>query len=241
MRRSLEGKTVLITGANGGLGGHFVQQAIERGAAKVYAAARKPKHWDDPRIEGLVLDITNPDDIARAVAAAPDVNFLINNAGAAPAGDALAGPTDVLRGIFETNFFGPLAVANAFTPVLAANGGGTILNILSLAAWISVPTGYAAAKAAMWSATNGLRLVLESQKTHVAGLLVGMIDTPMSAGLDIDKVSAESVVTKAYDGIAAGLIEILADDMTQGVKHGLSMKAEEFYPALHQQLSAFVA
>lgn len=132
MIRSLEGKTVLITGANGGLGGHFVQQAIERGAAKVYAAARKPKHWDDPRIEGLILDITNADDIARAVAAAPDVNFLINNAGAAPAGDALAGPTDVLRGIFETNFFGPLAVANAFTPVLAANGGGTILNILSV-------------------------------------------------------------------------------------------------------------
>jgi NAD(P)-dependent dehydrogenase (short-subunit alcohol dehydrogenase family) len=241
MIRSLEGKTVLITGANGGLGGHFVQQAIERGAGKVYAAARKPKHWDDPRIEGLVLDITNADDIARAVTAAPDVNLLINNAGAAPAGDALAGPTDVLRGVFETNFFGPLAVANAFTPVLAANGGGTILNILSLAAWISVPTGYAAAKAAMWSATNGLRLVLESQKTHVAGLLVGMVDTPMSAGLDIDKVSAKSVVTKAYDGIAAGLIEILADDMTQGVKQGLSMKAEEFYPALHQQLSVFVA
>ncbi len=137
--------------------------------------------------------------------------------------------------------FGPLAVANAFSPVLAANGGGTLLNILSSAAWISVPTGYGAAKAAMWSATNGLRLALEAQHTHVAGLLVGMIDTPMSARWDMPKVSAEHVVTQAYDGIAAGLIEILADEMTQGLKLQLSTKAETFYPLLHEQLRSFVA
>lgn len=240
MMRSLEGRTVLITGANGGLGAQFVQQAIERGAAKVYAAARSPKRWEDGRIETLVLDINNPADIAQAVLLASDVDLLINNAGIAPAGDAIGGPAQDLRSVFETNFFGPLAVANAFAPVLAANGGGTMLNILSSAAWISVPTGYAAAKAAMWSATNGLRLALEAQQTQVVGLLVGMIDTPMSARWDVPKVSAESVVTKAYDGIAAGLIEILADDMTQGLKQQLGTKAEEFYPWLHQQLRAFV-
>jgi short-subunit dehydrogenase len=231
---------VLITGANGGLGGQFVQQALERGAAKVYAAARAPKRWEDTRVETLVLDINNPDDIAHAVTVASDVDFLINNAGVALEGDALAGPTAMLRSTFETNFFGPLAVANAFAPVLASHGGGTMLNILSSAAWISVPTGYAAAKAAMWSATNGLRLALENQKTQVVGLLVGMIDTPMSARWDVPKVSAESVVTKAYDGVAAGLIEILADDMTQALKLQLNTKAEEFYPWLHEQLRTFI-
>jgi len=240
MMRTLDGRTVLITGANGGLGTEFVQQALERGAAKVYAAARHPKQWEDPRVEPLVLDINNHKDIVNAVTAASDVDFLINNAGVAPAGDSIAGPTQALRGIFETNFFGPLAVANAFTPVLAAHGGGTMLNILSSAAWISVPTGYAAAKAAMWSATNALRLALETQNTQVVGLLVGMIDTPMSARWNLPKVSAESVVTKAYDGIAAGMIEILADDMTQGLKLQLGTKAEEFYPWLHEQLRAFV-
>ena len=106
MIRTLEGRTVLVTGANGGLGGQFVQQAIARGAARVYAAARSPKQWDDQRIESLVLDINNPDDIARAVAVASDVDFLINNAGIAPVGDALAGPAAALRANFETNFFG---------------------------------------------------------------------------------------------------------------------------------------
>ena len=238
--QSLHGRTVLVTGANGGLGEQFVQQALTRGATKVYAAARSPKHWADERIQSLVLDVTNPADITRAVAAAPDVDLLINNAGIAPAGDTIAGPDDQLRRIFETNFFGTLAVANAFAPVLAANGGGTLLNILSIAAWISVPTGYAASKAALWSATNALRAALESQHTQVVGLLVGMVDTPMTARWDMPKVSAASVVGQAYDGIAAGLIEILADETAQGIKGQLSTKAEEFYPWVHQQLRGFV-
>jgi NAD(P)-dependent dehydrogenase (short-subunit alcohol dehydrogenase family) len=237
--QSLLGRTVLVTGANGGLGQQFVEQAILRGAKKVYAAARSPKHWNDSRVESLVLDITNPEDIEHAVLTAPDVDLLINNAGIAPEGDTIGGPVDQLRHIFETNFFGTLAVSNAFSPVLKAKGGGTLLNILSVAAWVSVPTGYAASKAAMWSATNALRAALESQQTQVIGLLVGMIDTPMSARWDFPKVSAESVVTKAYDGIAAGLIEILGDDMTQSLKTQMSTKAEEFYPWLHEQLRAF--
>lgn len=230
MNQSLNGRTVLVTGANGGLGTQFVLQALARGATKVYAAARTPQAWDDARVTGLALDITAPDSIASAAAAAPDVDFLINNAGIAPGGDAIAGPVDELRRIFETNFFGTLAVANAFSPILASHGGGTMLNILSLAAWISVPTGYAASKAAMWSATNALRAALEGQKTQVAGLLVGMVDTPMTAQWDFPKVSAESVVTAAYDGIAEGKLEILADDTTRGIKSQLSTPAENFYP-----------
>lgn len=240
MKQSLEGRTVLVTGANGGLGEQFVEQALERGARKVYAAARRPRQWADAKVQVISLDITNSEDIARAVKAASDVDLLINNAGIAPAGDSITGSADELRRIFETNFFGTLALANAFAPVLATNGGGALLNILSAAAWISVPTGYAASKAAMWSATNALRAALKSQRTQVIGLLVGMIDTPMTARWDIPKVTAASVVEKAYDGIADGLIEILADEATQGLKARLSVKGEELYPWMDEQLQGFV-
>ena len=240
MNQSLDGRTVLVTGANGGLGEQFVARALERGAAKVYAAARTPKLWADRRVQPLSLDITDPGAVADAAARAPDVYLLVNNAGIAPGGDSIAGPEDELRRIFETNFFGTLRVANAFAPVLSANGGGTLLNILSSASWISVPTGYAASKAAMWSATNALRVVLQGQGTQVIGLLVGMVDTPMSARWDVPKVSAASVVEQAYDGVADGLIEILADEPTRDLKSRLSTRAEEFYPWLDEQLRSFV-
>jgi NAD(P)-dependent dehydrogenase (short-subunit alcohol dehydrogenase family) len=240
MKQSLEGRTVLVTGANGGLGEHFVEQALERGARKVYAAARRPRQWADAKVQVISLDITNSEDIARAVKAASDVDLLINNAGIAPAGDSITGSADELRRTFETNFFGTLALANAFAPVLATNGGGTMLNILSAAAWVSVPTGYAASKAAMWSATNALRAALKSKRTQVIGLLVGMIDTPMTARWNIPKVTAASVVEKAYDGIADGSIEILADEATQELKARLSVKGEELYPWMDEQLQGFV-
>ncbi len=238
---SLKGRTVLVTGANGGLGEQFVLQALQRGASKVYAAARAPRDWTDSRIQTLVLDITSANAVARAVTAAPDVDLLINNAAIAPQGDSLFGPEDEARAIFDTNYFGTLRVANAFAPVLAANGGGTMLNILSLAVWISLPTAYAASKAALWSATNGLRFALESQGTQVVGLHVGMVDTPMTAHFDTPKSDPAAVVAQAYDGIAAGDIEVLADDLTVDLKSRLGSKAEEFYPWLHGLLRAFVA
>jgi NAD(P)-dependent dehydrogenase (short-subunit alcohol dehydrogenase family) len=241
MNQTLDGRTVLVTGANGGLGEHFVQQALERGATKVYAAARTPRQWGDPRVQPLRLDITDPDSVAAAVATASDVDLVVNNAAVAPSGDSISGPEDELRRTFETNFFGNLRVANAFSPVLVANGGGTLLNVLSLAAWINVPTGYAASKAAMWSATNALRVQLQGQGTQVIALLVGMIDTPMSARWDVPKVSPESVVAQAYDGVADGAIEILADDSTRELKSRLSTPAEELYPWLDELLAGFAA
>jgi NAD(P)-dependent dehydrogenase (short-subunit alcohol dehydrogenase family) len=238
---SLEGRTVLVTGANGGLGEQFVSQALERGAAKVYAAARSPREWTDARIHPLALDITDAASVSHAVTAAADVDLLINNAAVAPASDTLFGPEEEARAIFETNFFGTLRVANAFAPVLAANHGGTLLNIVSLAAWIPMPTVYAASKAAVWSATNGLRMALEGQGTKVIGLYVGMIDTLMAAQYDVPKTSAESVVAQAYDGISAGAIEVLADDLTRDLKSRMGMPAEEYYPQVHAQLRAFLA
>jgi NAD(P)-dependent dehydrogenase (short-subunit alcohol dehydrogenase family) len=241
MNQQLDRRVVLVTGANGGLGEQFVLQALEQGATTVYAAARTPKDWDDPRIRSLALDITDPESIASAVAAAPDVDLLVNNAGIAPAGDSIAGPEDELRRIFETNFFGTVRLTNAFSPVLAANGGGTILTVLSLAAWIPVPTAYAASKAALWSATNALRVTLREQGTAVIGLLVGMVDTPMSVRWDVPKVSAASVVEQAYAGVAAGALEVLADDDTRGVRAQLGTPAEQFYPAFDEMLAAFAA
>ena len=241
MEKSLDGRTVLVTGANGGLGEQFVTQALERGARKVYAAARKPRQWNDARVQALALDITDPPAIAEAAALAADVDLLVNNAAIAPANDSLSGNEEELRRIFETNFFGTLRLANAFAPVLASHGGGTILNILSAAVWIGLGTGYAVSKAAMWSATNGLRFQLQEQNTQVIGLLVGMVDTPMSARWEVPKVTAASVVSQAYDGVANGAMEILADETARGLKSMLSMKGEELYPKLHEQLAGFKA
>ncbi|WEK03812.1 MAG: SDR family oxidoreductase [Candidatus Devosia phytovorans] len=241
MLKSLEGRTVLITGANGGLGEQFVMQALERGARKIYAAARKPRDWDDSRVQPLTLDLMDAQAAIDAAQRADDVDLLVNNAAIAPAGDSMSGPEEELRRIFETNFFGTLRVANAFAPVLAAHGGGTILNVLSAAAWIGLSTGYSVSKAAMWSATNGLRFQLQAQKTQVIGLLVGMVDTPMSSRWDVPKVSPASVVAQAYDGVVDGAMEILADEQTRGLKTMLSLKGEELYPMLHQQLASFKA
>ena len=238
---SLEGRTILVTGANGGLGAQFVLQALERGAAKVYAAARMPKNWTDARIHSLQLDIAKADSVSRAVATASDVDLLINNAAIAPADDSILGPEDEARNVFETNFFGTLRVANAFAPVLAANGGGTMLNIVSSAAWIPMPTAYAASKAAVWSMTNGLRMELEDKGTKVIGLYVGMIDTPMAVQYNVPKISAASVVAQAYDGVEAGALEVLADDLTRDLKSRMGMVAEEYYPQVHEQLRAFFA
>jgi len=237
---TLDGRTVLVTGANGGLGEQFMAQALQRGAAKVYAAARSPRSWADPRVQPLTLDLTDPDRAVAVARAASDVDLLVNNAAIAPEGDSISGPEAELRRIFETNFFGTLRVANAFAPVLAANGGGTLVNILSSAAWVTMPTGYAASKAAMWSATNALRTELRAQGTHVVGLLVGMIDTPMSARWDVPKVSAAAVVAQAYDAVVDGSLEVLADAQTQELKSRLDTPAETLYPWLDEQIALLV-
>ncbi|QIG44300.1 SDR family NAD(P)-dependent oxidoreductase [Nocardioides anomalus] len=237
----LAGRTVLVTGANGGLGQEFVAGALARGAAKVYAAARTPRSWESPLVEPLHLDLTGPESIAAAAARAGDVDLRVNNAAIAPEGDSITGSVEDARRVFETNFFGTLQVANAFAPVLASHGGGTMLNVISSAAWVSVPTVYGASKAALWSASNGLRLALEGQGTHVVSLLVGMVDTPMSQRWDVAKVTAASVVDQAYDGVVNGALEVLADEETRGLKVQLGTPAEEFYPRVHEQLAFFKA
>lgn len=241
MAERLDGRTVLITGANGGLGAEFVRQALARGAKRVYATARTPHPWEDPRIVALPLDLTDPPSIVAAARTASDVDLLVNNAAIAPAEDrsVLTGDEGVARDVVETNLFGTLRVAKAFAPVLAANGGGAMLNVLSLSAWLPLPTAYAVSKAAAWSLTNALRGELAAQRTTVTGLLVGMIDTPMSARWDMPKVTPASVVGQGYDGVATGAFEVLADEETQLVKSLLSARAEDLDAAVAQALSGF--
>jgi NAD(P)-dependent dehydrogenase (short-subunit alcohol dehydrogenase family) len=227
---TLNGATVLVTGANGGLGTHFVHQALERGATKVYAAARNPKDWSDDRIVPLVLDVTSPESIAAAADIADDVTMVINNAGASN-GSSVLGDLIAARDLFETNFWGALAVTNAFAPALKRSHG-TLLNVHSVLSWLAIGDAYSATKAALWSATNTQRIKLAPEGVHVAGLHLGYADTPMTAGVTADKLDPADVVRTAYDGIESGSYEILADDLSGQVKAGLAAPIEALYPQL---------
>ncbi len=222
---------VLVTGANGGLGREFVQQALDLGAGKVYATARSPQTWDDPRVSPLTLDVTDPPSIAKAAAHATDVTLVVNNAGAANGASVLGDQTS-LRDLFEVNYFGPLAVADAFAPALAANGGGAVLNVLSVLSWLGIGDGYSATKAALWSATNTQRLHLAAQGTLVTALYLGYTDTPMTAGLNVPKNDPADVVSQAYAGLIAGDYEVLADDVSRQVRAGLAGPIDQLYPQL---------
>jgi NAD(P)-dependent dehydrogenase (short-subunit alcohol dehydrogenase family) len=228
---TLKGAVVLVTGANGGLGTHFVDQALERGATKVYAAARRPKDWDDDRVVPLELDVTSPDSVALAAEAAEDVTLVINNAGAANGSSVLSDDLLAVRSLFETNFWGALAVTNAFAPALKRSGG-TVLNVLSVLSWLGIGDAYSATKAALWQATNTQRIKLAPDGVHVAGLHLGYADTPMTKGVDAPKLDPADVVRSAYDGIEAGAYEILADELSGQVKAGLSAPIEALYPQL---------
>ncbi len=225
---TLNNAVVLVTGANGGLGAHFVDQALERGAAKVYASARTPREWDDPRVVPLALDVTDPASVAAAAEAAPDVTVVINNAGASN-GSSVVGDQSASRQLFETNYWGALAVADAFTPALRKTGG-TLLNVLSVLSWLGLGDSYSATKAALWSATNTLRVKLAGDGVHVASLHLGYTDTPMTTNVTEPKNDPADVVRSAYDGLEAGSFEILADEISHQVKQGLAGPIEGLYP-----------
>jgi NAD(P)-dependent dehydrogenase (short-subunit alcohol dehydrogenase family) len=232
---SLNGAVVLVTGANGGIGTHFVHDALARGAAKVYATARTPRTWEDERIVPLTLDVTDPVSIDAAVAAAPDVTVLINNAGANPPSASLLDVTEAdIRANMETNFFGPVFLARAFAPILAAKPGSTLVDVHSVASWYAFGGIYSASKAALWSATNSLRIELAPKGVHVTGVHMGYVDTPMAAHADGPKMLPAQLVTTVYEAVEAGAYEVLADELTAQVKAALSGPVEALYPDLHR-------
>jgi NAD(P)-dependent dehydrogenase (short-subunit alcohol dehydrogenase family) len=222
----IENSVAFVTGANRGLGAKLVEVLIARGARKVYASARDPESI--PRARDVVpvrLDVTSADDIAAASREATDVTLLVNNAGisrysALLGVDAIAAAHAEL----ETNVFGPLALARAFAPHLATNGGGAVINVLSVLSWLTLPQAatYSVSKAAAWSMTNGLRGELAGQGTHVLALHIGFMDTDMAKAVTAPKIAPADVARLALDGLESGAREVLADAVSQQVKSGLS-------------------
>jgi NAD(P)-dependent dehydrogenase (short-subunit alcohol dehydrogenase family) len=217
--------TVLITGANRGIGLAFAKAFLERGARKVYAAARDPSRISLSGVTPVRLDVNAPADIEAAAQLANDVTIVVNNAGIANFGSFLADDAEaVLRSHLETNVMGVLRVSRAFAPVLARNGGGALVNVASVASWISSPVlaSYAVSKSALWSLSNGLRNDLRAQGTQVLSLHLGFVDTDLTQGIEMPKSTPEAIMARALDALEAGAHEVLADDLTRQVKGGLS-------------------
>jgi len=227
----ITGSVALVTGSNRGIGRHFVTQLLERGAAKVYATARRPELVDVDGVEVLPLDITDQASVTAAAAAAGDVTLLVNNAGIAAQSSLLTDDLDSVHRLMDTHFWGTLAMVRAFAPVVERNGGGAVVNVLSALSWFAAPGagGYAAAKAAEWNMTNAVRLELAPKGIAVQGLHLGAADTDIMAGYDGPMVDPADVARASLDGVEQGVAEVLVDDWSRLVKGSLADEPERFY------------
>ncbi|RNL62736.1 SDR family NAD(P)-dependent oxidoreductase [Nocardioides marmoriginsengisoli] len=231
---SLHESVVMVTGANGGIGVPLVEEALRRGATKVYATARTPRsNWGNERVIPLRLDVTDPASIKACVEAAGDVSVLVNNAAVSVSTPGiLTHSEEEIRANVETNFLGPLFIARAFAPQLAATEGSVLVDIHSVLSWYAVAGIYSATKAALWSVTNSLRLELKPAGVHVVGVHMGYVDTPMAAHTDDPKIDPADFARTVYDGVEAGALEILVDDASRLAKAGLSAPLDAVYPEL---------
>lgn len=222
---NIQNSVALVTGANRGLGLAFARGLLAGGARKVYAAARDPASVTLPGVEAIKLDVTKPEEIEAAGRALGEVNLLVNNAGLLR-GSGFLGDDGLLamRAEFDTNFFGPLLMSRAFAPILAKNGGGAIVNVLSALSWVNMPTSstYCASKSAAWSLSNGLRNELRGQNTQVRALHVGFMDTDMVRDVKAPKSKPGDVVAQTLAALEAGQSEVLADEVSRRIKQNLS-------------------
>jgi NAD(P)-dependent dehydrogenase (short-subunit alcohol dehydrogenase family) len=236
----ISGSTALVTGANRGLGRAFVEALRQAGSAKIYAASRNAdSDASGGSIVPVRLDITDAVQVAAAAAACGDVDLLINNAGVARFKPALGAPTmDDARLEMETNYFGTLAMCRAFAPVLKKNGGGAIVNMLSVVSLYNAPMqgSYCASKAAEWSLTKALRFELRRQNTKVIGVYAGYIDTDMTAGIRDAKSTPAAIAAAVIAGIEAGNEDVLSDERSRSVfaalrkdDHGFDAKVQELW------------
>ena len=233
----IEDAAALVTGANRGLGAAIAQALLDSGAT-VYGGARDPGSITNDRLVPVRLDVTNDDDVAHAASTCTDVSIVVNNAGILRQSASLAdGGVEAARAEMETNYFGSMRVARAFAPILRDNGGGALVNVLSVLSFISMPRGatYSASKSAAWSLTNALRIELRRQGTLVVAVHAGFIDTGMAAGVSGEKVSPESVAKQIVTAVASDAEEVLADATSEMVKATLSDDLSALYPALQAQ------
>ncbi|GAB3673202.1 SDR family oxidoreductase [Saccharopolyspora tripterygii] len=231
----IRNEIALVTGANRGVGRSFVTELRRRGVRKIYAAARRPETVPEmPGVVPLELDVTDDASVARAAEVAGDTALLVNNAGVSTFARLTDGAEEDIRLEMETNFFGTLRMVRAFAPVLSANGGGAVLNVLSVMAWMAYEhsNGYGASKAAAWALTNGIRYELAGQGTQVTALAMASVDTDMMAGVEDEKSDPDVISRAALDGLEAGSLEVLADGRTARWKSRLGEDPALLYPQL---------
>jgi NAD(P)-dependent dehydrogenase (short-subunit alcohol dehydrogenase family) len=216
---TIHGKTVLVTGASRGIGQALVEEALQRGAARVYAAARRPVAHPDERVTPLTVDVSDTKEVQAAAASVESLALLINNAGVQPLDD-LSDPA-ALEQALAVNLFGLYRVSQAFLPALTRSRG-TIVNNVSLAALAPVPfaPAYSISKAAALSLTQSLRMLLARHGVSVHSVLTGPVDTEMTRGLEIPKASPESVARAIFDGIENGDEDIFPDVLSQTLAEG---------------------
>ena len=233
---NIKNKTVLITGANRGIGRALVEEALRRDAKRVYAAMRQPSPHSDGRVTLLTMDVTNPAQIQRAVENVESLDILINNAGVFVQDD-LNDRAGLDRNL-AVNLFGTHGVSLAFL-LLLARSQGAIINVLSLAALASVPfsPAYSISKAAAFSLTQSLRALWAGRGVKVHAVLAGPVDTDMARDLDVPKTSAELVARGIFDGMEKGEEEIFPDPMSQSIAEGWRKGTAK---ALEQQFAAFL-
>jgi NAD(P)-dependent dehydrogenase (short-subunit alcohol dehydrogenase family) len=209
-------KAVLVTGANRGIGQALVEEALRRGAKRVYAGTRQPLAHADERVTPLTLDVTDEGQIQAAVESVDSLDIVINNAGLALYGDLRDRAT--LEQSLAVNLYGPYDVTQAFLPALTESRGA-IVNVVSLAAWASVPVmpAYSVSKAAAFSLSQALRALLAGRGVSVHAAMLGPVDTDMTRGLEIPKSSPESVARGIFDGVENGEDEIFPDPMSESM------------------------
>jgi NAD(P)-dependent dehydrogenase (short-subunit alcohol dehydrogenase family) len=226
----IKGSTALVTGGQRGLGKAFVQELLDRGAARVYATARTPKPSHDPRVVPVALDVTDQASVTALAELARDVSIVINNAGVGGAGPLLGSTIDDIRTVFETNLYGAIRIAQAFAPALERSGAGVLVDIHSALSWIAGAGAYGASKAALWSATNSLRLELAPQGTRVVGVHLGYADTDLTAAVTAPKLDPRDVARLVVDGIEDGSSEVLVDDVSRHFKQAVAGPVEGLSP-----------
>ena len=232
---NIANKTLLITGANRGIGRALVDEALRRGAKKVYAGTRSALQIADERVTPLMLDVTNTSQIQRAVEEVDSLDVLINNAGIAIYDDL--SNLDVVERHLAVNFLGTLKMTQVFLPLLKRSKGA-IVNNLSLVAFAAMPIipAYSISKAAAFSMTQSLRALLSGQGVSVHSVALGPVDTDMNRGFDIPKASPQSAAIGLFDGLEKGEEDIFPDPASQSIAEGWRTGVAK---ALERQFAAF--
>ena len=229
--------TILVTGANRGIGRALVEEALSRGAKRVYAGTRGPLAHADDRVTPLTLDVTDPAQIRAAASEAGSLDVLINNAGIALYDD-LSDPATIERHL-AVNLFGTYGVTQAFLPALTRSGGAIVNNVSTMAfAPVPVTPSYSISKAAAFSLTQSLRALLAGRGVRVHAVIAGPVDTDMSRDLDAPKASPESVARAIFDAVEKGEEDIFPDPVSQTLAESWRSGAAK---ALERQNAALVA